>query len=292
MIVSSTKTASYHSRPPHAQSTKTASYHSRPPHVVQKKRIFKKSPPFASRLVPYHLRKGCIIGANINILYAKNQTKTRAKTYDFGPTTKSFEEVCNDVSIEEEFHKIIRRREKQHPRDIYLSTDEYEEVEKDPIQDVVYETYMTEIQLRRIVDRNAQEGSEQQSNGAERMVKDGDNISRKFSKEAMTLGDDVYAYEGNAPANFQKVYDLYDHYVGEERVFPIKNGAPRIMTKYKDVPYSYELQPEYAAGNKKFPCVKAMDWTGKTASAQVIRGFVRSTSVVEGCALPLCISRW
>ena len=28
-------------------------------HVVQKKRIFKKSPPIASRLVPYHLRKGC-----------------------------------------------------------------------------------------------------------------------------------------------------------------------------------------------------------------------------------------
>ncbi len=152
------------------------------------------------------------------------------------------------------------------------------------------ETYKTEIQLRRIVDRNAQEGREQQSDGDERMVKDGENIS-KFSKEAMTLGDDVYAYEGNTPAILQKVYDLYDHYVGEERVFPIKNGAPRIMTKYKDVPYSYELQPEYAAGNKKFPCVKAMDWTGKTASAQVIRGFVRSTPVVEGCALPLCISR-
>jgi hypothetical protein len=63
------------------------------------------------------------------------------------------------------------------------------------------------------------------------------------------------------------------------------------MTKYKDIPYSYELQPEYAAGNKKFPCVKAMDWTGKTATAQVIRGFVRSTPVVESCALPLCISR-
>ncbi len=114
------------------------------------------------------------------------------------------------------------------------------------------------------------------------MVKDGENIS-KFSKEAMTLGNDVYAYEGNAPAIL--------HCVGEERVFPVKNGAPRIMTKYKDIPYSYELQLEYAAGNKKFPCVKAMDWTGKTALAQVIRGFVRSTPVVEGCALTVCISR-
>jgi hypothetical protein len=102
------------------------------------------------------------------------------------------------VSIKEEVHKIIRHREKQHPRDIYLSADEYAEVDKDHIQDAVYETYMTEIQLRRIVDRNAQEGSEQQSDGDERMVKDGENIS-KFSKEAMTLGDDVYAYEGNVP---------------------------------------------------------------------------------------------
>jgi hypothetical protein len=96
----------------------------------------------------------------------------------------------------------------------------------------------------------------------ERMVKDGENIS-KFSKEAMTLGDDVYAHTGKAPIILRKFYALYDYYVGEDRVFPVKNGAPRVLTKYKDIPYSYEFQPEYAAGNKKFPCVKAMDWTGK-----------------------------
>ena len=97
--------------------------------------------------------------------------------------------------------------------------------------------------------------------------------------------------ECKAPEVLQKVYVLYDYYVGEDRVFPNKNGAPRIMTKYEDTPYSHELQPEYATGNKKFPCVKGMDWTGKTATAQVIRGFVRSIPVVESCALPLCISR-
>jgi hypothetical protein len=149
---------------------------------------------------------------------------------------------------------------------------------------------MTEIQLRRIVDRTAQEASQQQSDGDERMVKDGEDIS-KLSKEAMTLGDDVYEANKTAPIILRKVYLLYDKYVGEDKVFPIKNGAPRIMTKYKDIPYTYELQPEYAAGNKKFPCVKAMDWTGKTASAQVIRGFVKSTPVVEQRALPRCISR-
>ncbi len=67
--------------------------------------------------------------------------------------------------------------------------------------------------------------------------------------------------------------------------------ATRIMTKFKDQPYTYELQPEYASGKKKFPCVKAMDWTGKTATAQVIRGFIKETPVVEKCGSPLCISR-
>jgi hypothetical protein len=107
----------------------------------------------------------------------------------------------------------------------------------------------------------------------------------------MTLGDDVYAQTGKAPIILRKVYALYDYYVGEDRVLPVKNGAPRILTKYKDIPYSCELQPEYAAGNKKFTCIKAMEWTGKAASAQVIRGFVKRTPVVESCPLPLCISR-
>jgi hypothetical protein len=118
---------------------------------------------------------------------------------------------------------------------------------------------MTEIQIRRIVDRTAQEASEQQSDGDERMIKDGEAIS-KFSKEAMTLGDHVYEASNSASIILRKVYLLYGKYVGEDKVFPIKNDAPRIMTKYnKDIPYTYELQPEYAAGNKKFPCVKAMD---------------------------------
>ncbi len=132
---------------------------------------------------------------------------------------------------------------------------------------------MTEIQLRRILDRTGSDTGDQQSDGDERMTKDGEDIS------------------DTAPTILKKIFLLYDKYVEEDKVFPTKNGAPHIMTKYKDVPYTYELQPKYAGGKKKFPCVKAMDWTGKTASTQVIRGFLRSTPVVEQCALPLCISR-
>ena len=211
-----------------------------------------------------------IIDAKINILYHMKESNRRAcKDLRFWPNDKTFEEICNDVSMEKNIQSVIQHHEKIQPRDVYLSSEEFEEVEIEHLITLVEDVYMTEIQLRRIVDRNAQEGSEQQSDGDERMVKDGENIS-KFSKEAMTLGDDVYAHTGKAPIILRKVYALYDYYVGEDRVFPVKNGAPRILTKYKDIPYSYELQPEYAAGNKKFPCVKAMDWTGKIASAQEV----------------------
>jgi hypothetical protein len=238
-----------------------------------------------------------IIQSKINILHHMGKSnKDECTDLQFWPDNKTFDEVCMNIAVSDEVQKVLRRKGSVHPRDEYLSADEFEEVEGKELINllighietgttIIEEAYMTEIQLRRIVDRTAQEASEQQSDGDERMVKDGEDIS-KFSKEAMTLGDDVYEVDKAAQITLKKVYLLYDKYVGEDKVFPIKNGAPKIMTKYKDVPYTYELQPEYAAGNKKFPCVKAMDWTGKIASAQVIRGFVKSTPVVEPCALP------
>ncbi len=102
---------------------------------------------------------------------------------------------------------------------------------------------MTEIQLRRIVDRTSQEDGKQLSGGDEVMTKDGVTIS-KFSKEVMGLGKDVYEEEGIAPTILKKVYILYilyDRYVEPDSVFPVSNGAPRIMTKFKDQPYTYEL---------------------------------------------------
>jgi hypothetical protein len=55
----------------------------------------------------------------------------------------------------------------------------------------------------------------------------------------MGLGKDVYAEEGCAPLILKKIYLVYDKYVGQESVFPLKNGAPGVMTKYKDKPYIY-----------------------------------------------------
>ncbi len=73
--------------------------------------------------------------------------------------------------------------------------------------------------------------------------------------------------------------------------FPTKNGSPKILTKFVEHPYSYELLPEYERGEKKLPSVKAMNWEGKTYTASVIRGFIKGTPVVEPCSNPRCISR-
>ena len=102
------------------------------------------------------------------------------------------------------------------------------------------------------------------------MTRNGKTIS-KFSKEAMNIGDDALEHE----IVLRKVYLVYDKWVGNDSVFPLNNGAPKIMTKFKDKPYSYELLPEYLHGEKKFPCVKAMNWEGKTATCSVIRDLSR-----------------
>ena len=154
-----------------------------------------------------------------------------------------------------------------------------------PVEPKLHEHFMTEIQLRRISDRNASTKSEAVTDGDETMVKDGKVIS-KFSKESIHLGDAVLKND----SLISRIHAIYDKYVGQDGVYPLKNGAPKIMTKFKDKPYSYELLDEYKRGDKKFPCVKAMEWHGKPATAAVIRNFAKATPVVEPCDNPRCIS--
>ena len=143
---------------------------------------------------------------------------------------------------------------------------------------------MTEIQLKNIVERLQMEEKDTKTDGDETMVKDGVVIS-KFSREALGLGDDV------DPQLRQRIYDYVSKWIGDDSVFPTKNGSPKILTKFVEHPYSYELLPEYERGEKKLPCVKAMNWEGKTNTASVIRGFIKGTPVVEPCSNPRCISR-
>ena len=66
-----------------------------------------------------------------------------------------------------------------------------------------------------------------------------------------------------------KVHEQFTSYVGEDSVFPTRNGSPKILTKFVNHPYSYELLPEYERGEKKMPCTKAMNWEGKIYSSLV-----------------------
>jgi hypothetical protein len=170
---------------------------------------------------------------------------------------------------------IIQEDRATSLQDCYISPFAYEE----------HEAYMSEIQLRRIADKKATEASERGADGDdELMVKDGKTFS-KFSKDALEIGEDVGAFI------LGKVRKIFDLNKGDDAVFRTRNGAPKIMTKFKDKPYSYELLPEYANGSKKFPTIKSMNWEGKTATAKVIRGFTESTPVVQRCPNPRSISR-
>ncbi len=62
-----------------------------------------------------------IIDAKINILYhMKESNKKTCRNLKFWPNNKSFEEVCNDVSMEREMQEIVNYHKGYHPRDIYL----------------------------------------------------------------------------------------------------------------------------------------------------------------------------
>ena len=158
-----------------------------------------------------------IIHSKINILHHMGKSnREECDDLQFWPDGKSFEEVCKDVLVSKEMHRVLKHKGNIHPRDVYLSSDEYEEVDKAQLVNllighietgttIIEEAYMTEIQLRRIVERTAQEAGEQQSDGDERMDKDGENIG-KFSKKAMNLGDDVYDISSNAQIILKKLY--------------------------------------------------------------------------------------
>ena len=117
------------------------------------------------------------------------------------------------------------------------------------------------------------------------MEQAGQTIS-KFSREAMVLGDQV------GPEMMRKIHAVYDAHVGQDKVFPTKNGPPKILTMYKDKPYEYELRNEFKSGSLQLPTVRSFDWDGKPATSKIIRDFIASTPVVSPCAHPDASRAW
>ena len=144
---------------------------------------------------------------------------------------------------------------------------------------------MSEIQLKGIQDRLGKLDLNQKTDGAEMMTKGGQTYS-KFSYQAMEIGEDV------TPQLKSAIDRIFNDNIGEDAVFPTKNGAPKILTKYLNRPYSYELLPEYENGSKSLPSAKAQNWVGKEASSNIIRDFVQNTPIVEPCPHPRCVPRF
>ncbi len=114
------------------------------------------------------------------------------------------------------------------------------------------------------MDKMANQTASQGTDGDEVMQQGEETIS-KFLKGALEISTAVNE------AILEKVRKVFDLNKGDDAIFRTKNGAPKIMTMFKDKPYSHELMPEYANGSKKFPTVRSMNWEGKTATAKVSR---------------------
>ncbi len=91
---------------------------------------------------------------------------------------------------------------------------------------------MSEIQLRAIVQNMDKYRAGQQTDGDEVMVKDGVTIS-KFSREALEVGSNV------GSQILGKICRIFDLNKGDDSVFRTKNGAPKILMKFKDKPYCF-----------------------------------------------------
>jgi hypothetical protein len=144
--------------------------------------------------------------------------------------------------------------------------------------------FMSEIQLQSLLDRTEPIDGEVQ--GMDMTEVNGERIS-KYDIKALKVGSKVSKSMREESNKFNS------NYIGADSVFLVKNGAPRILTQFKDNPYTLELQDQYTTGNKlkPLPTIKGAHYQGKPATYKVLEHFVRTTPVVEKCDDPRCFSR-
>jgi hypothetical protein len=136
---------------------------------------------------------------------------------------------------------------------------------------------MSEIQLQGLLDRT--KADEQDEAAMDMTTVNGIRMS-KYDIRALTIGSKVSSESREELNEFNK------NFVGENSVFPIKNGAPRILKQFKDSPYTLELLDQYTT-----PTTGATYYQGKPATRKILEHFVRTTPVVERCDDPRCFSR-
>jgi hypothetical protein len=144
--------------------------------------------------------------------------------------------------------------------------------------------FMSEVQLQGLLDRTKPSQGDEEA--MDMTTIDGIRVS-KYSIKAIRVGKNVSAQMR------KELEEFNSKHVGEDSVFPTKNGAPKILEQFKDKPYALELRDEFTTGNKpkSLPTIKAMHYHGKPATCKVMEHFVRTTPVVEKCDDPRCFSR-
>jgi len=159
--------------------------------------------------------------------------------------------------------------------------------DKTRIKSSLYFCYMSEIELQGLLDRTNPLDDDPEA--MDMITIDGVRIS-KFDIRALKVGENV-PFELN-----EELKKFNSGFLGKESVFPTTNGAPRILTQYKDEPYTLELLDQYTTTMpgrkpKPLPTIKANHHHGKPATSKVLEHFVRTTPVVERCDDPRCFSR-
>ena len=89
-------------------------------------------------------------------------------------------------------------------------------------EEETFQNLMSEIQIRAIVDRTSSSSTNEGTDGASTMQHGEETIS-KFSREAMVLGRQV------KPSLRKQIYAIYEEHCGHDKVFPLKNGPPKML---------------------------------------------------------------
>ena len=99
-----------------------------------------------------------------------------------------------------------------------------------------YTCFMSEVQLQGLLDRTKPSKGDEEA--MDMTTIDGIRVS-KYSIKAIKVGVKV-------SAQMRKEFEQFNsEHVGEDSVFPTKNGAPKILEQFKDKPYTLELRDEF-----------------------------------------------
>ena len=223
--------------------------------------------------------ESCIDSTETAPIGEQNNVPIEIETNNDGAITEVMTEMDTEQLTEVEVLRITGRRLRKPP-----IGRKNPKKDKQRLKIFRQVCFMSELQLQSLLDRTKPLDGEDE--GMDMTTVNGERIS-KYDIRAMRVGSKV-------SSDMRKNLNEFNSgYIGAESVFPVKNGAPRILEQFKNNPYTLELQDQYTTGNKPkpLPTVRGGQYQGKPATCKVLEHFVRTTPVVEKCDDPRCFSR-